>query len=195
MPKAAPPGRNRAWKSQKSDFWGGVCRRQRPLVETELGFGPQGAQGAPRGPMGPPWAPMGAQGAQGAPGPPCWGVPVRAVYTGFWPTLMSWCRGVLSVLDVLGAPVFCCPLCAVCPALNTGESDAGLKHSNGQVDPALTGPPQQGPKGPKGPLGPNPPSWGQSIFKKFTKIYILQFVGSKMAPKRCDPGMAGPRKA
>ena len=45
MPKAAPPGRNRAWKSQKSDFWGGVCRRQRPLVETELGFGPQGAQG------------------------------------------------------------------------------------------------------------------------------------------------------
>ena len=59
------------------------------------GFGPQGAQGAPRGPMGPPgppWDPTGAHGGgpkgpKGPKGPlgplgPCWGVPVRAVYTG-----------------------------------------------------------------------------------------------------------------
>ena len=58
------------------------------------GFGGPGAQGGPRGPRGPqggpkgalaPPSPKGPKGAQGAPwGPwgPCWGVPLRADYTG-----------------------------------------------------------------------------------------------------------------
>ena len=39
-----PMTRNRAWKSQKSDFWGGVCRRQRPMTRNRAWnrhFGPQ----------------------------------------------------------------------------------------------------------------------------------------------------------
>ena len=41
--------------------------------------GPKGSLGAPRGPKGPPRSPWGPLGPLG---PPCWGVPVRAVYTG-----------------------------------------------------------------------------------------------------------------
>ena len=44
IPGSCPMARNRAWKSQKSDFCGGVCRRQRPMTRNRAWnrhFGPQ----------------------------------------------------------------------------------------------------------------------------------------------------------
>ena len=48
--------------------------------------GPKGPLGGPKGPLGGPLGPLGptkgSLGALGGPWAPCWGVPVRAVYTG-----------------------------------------------------------------------------------------------------------------
>ena len=81
-------------KCPKVYFLGGFRIYLRPIAMDLGPQGPKGAQGGPRGPLGAPRAalgvPKGPKRAKGAPwapkGPlgPCWGVPLRAVYIGFF---------------------------------------------------------------------------------------------------------------